>query len=59
MKKQRNHEGISESPNLTEDDAIGLGWRLPDQPDRCGSDFREEDADWRARHCHAAVLQAG
>lgn len=45
MKKQRNHEGISESPNLTEDDAIGLGWRLPDQPDRCGSDFWEEDAD--------------
>lgn len=36
---------------LTQDDAVGLRRRLPDEPDGGGSDFWEEDPDWRARYC--------
>lgn len=32
---------------LTQDNAIGLRGRLPDEPDWVGSDLGKEDADWR------------
>lgn len=44
---------------LTQDNAIGLCRRLPDEPDWRGPDFWEKDADWRAWYYHTKNDQSG
>lgn len=38
---------------LTQYNSIRLCRRLPDKPNRGGSDFWEQDANWRAWYCHS------
>lgn len=40
---------------LTKYDAVGLGRRLPNKPNRGGSHFREQDSHWRSWHCSKAA----